>query len=377
MKKVAFLFDGNDLKFIVNYFEKYHVGSKKVDMTDNPSLIAGAKDDIDYDILNNQIKYQYKDTTIQLFNNHPDIDLTSFDKIYKFETYHRGEKYTNNNNNSFERVLLNLGERTSELHDLENEINGHKLISGSNVKGNNIFYDFKLNLIYFYYYYGFNYLRYKYRRVNKDNMLGLYWFPKFKSERDNQVKSIQELSTFAIDFYSQTDTMNVYEKIRTVDRDNWDKNHISSWTDYETSVVGYVFETLHHTVEFESKHRLEYIGEKSLKALLFSFLKMPFILDCNPYSFIDLVKDGYWFLNSEFFEYNESDSTTLIINKFSKSINSSIQYIENLSKENSLDEVSDLLYKKYQQKIDNNFKKIIQDVKAPKNGDLFIDFILK
>ena len=84
-----------------------------------------------------------------------------------------------------------------------------------------------------------------------------------------------------------------------MDRDNWDRNHISSWTDYETSVVGFVFETLNHGLEFNCTHRLEYLGEKTLKPLLFSFLKMPFILDCNPYSFIELDKDGFWFLNSE------------------------------------------------------------------------------
>lgn len=376
MKKVAFLFDGNDLKFIVNYFEKYHIDTKKVDMINNPSLIAGAKDDIDSDILNNETKYEYKNTIIQLFNNKSDIDLDTFDKIYKFETYHRGTKYTNSNNDSFERILINLGERTSESYELKNEINGHKLISGSKIKGNNIFYDFKLNLIYFYYYYGFNYLRYKYRRVNKDNMLGMYWFPKYKVERDNQVKSIQSFTTFDIDFYSKADKMNVYEKIRTIDRDNWDKNHISSWTDYETSVVGYVFETLHHSIEYESIHRLEYISEKTLKPLLFSFLKMPFILDCNPYSFIDLTKDGYWFLNSEFFTYEESDNYEIIIEKFSNALDKTIVYLEDLYKSYSLDEVSDIIYEKYKRKIDTNFKKIIEDVNNPKNGDLFIDFIL-
>ena len=122
---------------------------------------------------------------------------------------------------------------------------------------------------------------------------------------------------------------------------------------------------------------MEYISEKTLKPLLFSFLKMPFILDCNPYSFIDLTKDGYWFINSEFFSYEESDNYEIIIEKFSNALDETILYLEDLYKSHNLDDISNILYEKYKDKIDTNFKKITEDVNNPKNGDLLLDFILK
>lgn len=378
MKKVIFLFEGNnDVKAILNYFNKYFITSPNVSLDDKPYIFPGVKNEFQYDVLSNSVKYQYKDITIHLATNLSDFNENDYDKIYSFQTYHRGNIYHNKNTDRYERILINIGERTALLGDYEKETNGHKLISGSNLKNDNVFYDFKFNMMYFYYYFGFNYLRFKYRKVIKDSLLGMYWFPNYKGERDERVSRIQKLSSFDIDFYSDTPDMNIYESIRTADADVWDKNHISSWTDYETSVVGYVFETLHHSTEFESIHRMEYISEKTLKPLLFSFLKMPFILDCNPYSFIDLTNDGYWFLNSEFFSYEESDNYEIIIEKFSNALDETILYLEDLYKSHNLDDISNILYEKYKDKIDTNFKKITEDVNNPKNGDLLLDFILK
>lgn len=380
MKKVVFLFEGNNnLKFIIKYFEKFYISNQKVYNFENASLIAGIRKDFDYDIINNQVKFYYNDVTIHLFNKIDEFNHSEFDKVFIFRTYHRGNEYKYNNDDKYEIILLNLGERTNLFDELDNELNNKKLISGSNISGNNIFYDYKLNLLYFYYYYGFDYLRYKFRKIQKQNLLGMYWFPAYKFERDNQVEKIQKLSNFNIDFYSEVNDIGIYELIRIFDRDNWDKNHISSWTDYETSVVGYVFETLHHSVEYESIHRLEYIGEKTLKPLIFSFLKMPFILDCNPYSFIDLSKDGYWFLNSEFFTYNENDDYKTLINNFSSSIDETIKYLSELNSkyEGDLEKISKYLYEKHSEKIDNNFVKIQKQMNTPTKGEELLNFILK
>ncbi len=383
MKKVLFDFEGNDLKFLMTYFKKFEVDEGALSIGDNNDLLAGMQGDIQSNTLNNLIKFKYKNTEIHVYTK-PQKITEDFDKIYYFSKYvRRGDsKRVNKNKNTkeYEHILVNVGERTSVTGEMYEELNGHKLISGANCEMDGVFYDYRFNLIYFYYYFGFNYLRYKYREVKKQSVLGLYWHPYYKKERDVQVEFMKKASNFPIDFYSSENELSTYECLRTITRDNWEKNHISSWTDYETSMVGYVFETLHHSTEFESKHRLEYIGEKTLKPLLFSFLKMPFILDCNPYSFIDLNKDGYWFLNSEFFEGNvRKDNFTTLKEKLSHSIENSIHYLQDMyyTHMGDIDKMNGLLYEEYKDKIDNNHKKIINEVYNPTAGEELLKFILK
>lgn len=380
MKKVAFLFPSNNLKFLITYFHEYEITSeRKVINEENTNLTAGIRGKFNKNAFDNSVKYLYDGIQIDIITNSEHLQNSKYDKVFEFIDYHRLNIYENKNTQNYERVLVNIGERTSVEDELYLELNGNKLISGSNCKYLNSFYDYKLNLLYFYYYFGFNYLRYKYRKVEKQNMLGMYWFPFYKSERDEQVDKIKTLSSFPIDFYSDIKELNTFECMRIMDRDSWERNHISSWTDYETSVVGYVFETLHHTIEYNSHQRIEYLGEKSLKPLLFSFLKMPFVLDCNPYSFIDLTKDGFWFLNSEFFNYNEDDDVVTLTNNFSKSLDESIKFLESIYNNNlgNLEKISTNLYNQYKTKIDNNFSKIIEDVNYPKNGKSLLNFILK
>jgi hypothetical protein len=380
MKKVAFLFSNNDLKFLITYFHEYEVKSeKKIINEENTNLTAGIRGNFNTNAFYNSVKYLFNDTEIHIIPDVSYLENNTYDKVFEFINYHRLNVYENKNTKKYERILINIGERTSVEDEMPSELNGNKLISGSNCKYLNSFYDYKLNLLYFYYYFGFNYLRYKYRKVEKQNMLGMYWFPFYKSERDEQVVKIKTLSSFPLDFYSDTKELNTFECMRIMDRDNWERNHISSWTDYETSVVGYIFETLHHTIEYNSHQRIEYLGEKSLKPLLFSFLKMPFILDCNPYSFIELHKDGFWFLNSEFFNYNEDDDVVTLTNNFSKSLDESVKFLESIYNNNlgNLEKISTDLYNQYKTKIDNNFSKIIEDVNYPKNGESLLNFILK
>ena len=380
MKKIAFVFSGHPLKFLITYFHKFEENlNRKIYNESDVKLIAGIRGNFKESAFNDSVKFVYNDSEIHIIKNLNELKKENYDKVYNFESYQRGHTYHNKNTEDYETVYINIGERTSISTEINNELNGHKFISGSNCDYKNSFYDYKLNLIYFYYYYGFNYLRYKFRYVKKQNVLGVYWFPNYKKQRDEQISKIQELSSFPIDFYSEGNDLNTYECIRIMDRDNWDRNHISSWTDYETSVVGFVFETLNHGLEFNCTHRLEYLGEKTLKPLLFSFLKMPFILDCNPYSFIELSNDGYWFLNSEFFKYTGNDSVPALIENFSKSLDDSILFLDSLYKDNSgnLEIISNILYNTYKQKIDNNFSKIIEDVNYPKNGESLLNFILK
>lgn len=380
MKKVAFLFEGSALKFIINYFQMFEIPSnKKIIKEGETDLIAGIRTKFNERAFQGNVQYLCDNTEIHLLQNYQEIKKDDYDKIYEFVSYQRDINYQNLNTEKYEKIFINIGERTTTKDKIDSELNGNKLISGANCDYVNSFYDYKLNLLYFYYYYGFNYLRYKYRKVEKQNMLGTYWFPNYKKERDEQVKKIKKQISFPIDFYSETNDLNTYECIRIMERDNWDRNHISSWTDYETSVVGYVFETLHHTVEYNSYNRLEYLGEKTLKPLLFSFLKMPFILDCNPYSFISLMKDGYWFLNSEFFDFSDNDSVEVLTKKFSESLKKSISLLEKMYIDNSgnLEKISDILYNEYKNKIDNNFLKINEDINYPKNGEELLKFILK
>lgn len=380
MKKVAFVFNGHPLKFLITYFHQFEKDdNRKIYKEEDIHLVAGIRGNFKESAYTNSVKYIFNDTEIDIISHPHELKKENYDKVYEFLTYQRDYNYENKNSENYERIFVNIGERAGFKVNLPKELNGNKFISGANCSYSNSFYDYKLNLIYFYYYYGFNYLRYRYRKVKKQNMMGLYWFPFYKGDRDSQVYKMQELSSFPIDFYSEGNDLNTYECIRIMDRDNWDRNHISSWTDYETSVVGFVFETLNHGLEFNCTHRLEYLGEKTLKPLLFSFLKMPFILDCNPYSFIDLSKDGYWFLNSEFFKYTENDSVPELIQNFSKSLDDSILFLDSLYRDNSgnLEVISNILYNTYKQKIDNNFSKIIEDVNYPKNGESLLNFILK
>jgi len=379
MKKIAFLIENhNDLRFIITYFEKYKIKSDFKQLDEN-HLIAGVVGEVPIDVHEGCLKYKFNDIEIDVFSSSLKIENSNYDKIYEFFPYWRGKVYENENKENYEKIFLNIGERTSTVDEVETELNGNKLISGANCQLDNVFYDFKLNLIYFYYFFGFNYLRFKYRDVNKDNLLGMYWMGGYKKERDAQVDKIKKLINFDIDFYSDKNELSTYEWLSILTFDSWHRNHIASWTDYETSVVGYVFETLHHTTKYESENRLEYIGEKTLKSLLFSFLKMPFILDCNPFSFIDLSKDGYWFLNSEFFKYDESDDVDTIIEKFSKSIDDSVSYLAELNAIHlgDIKKVQNSLYTEHKNKIDNNFNKILKDVYNPEIGESLLNFILR
>lgn len=385
MVNILFVFTKDTHLSIISFFEDYKENVEFIEI-DNSSLIPGIKKNVPSDIYDSKIFYKYKNYNIHvILNNIESVSefLETYDKIYIFKNYVRHESYSSAN--KFDKVnyiYLNLDERVSSIEEgFLNKINNNKIISGGNIPSlyKNYFRDYKINFKYFFYDLGYNYLNLNYTELKKDNLLGFYNKKEYKITRDNFVSKMEKMCKFNIKNYSN-------EKYSTLDwalhlwrTPQWHKVHTSSFTDYQTSVVGFVFETLDLESDYESINRIEYISEKSLKPLLFSFLKIPFILNCNPYSFIELNEDGFWFFNSEFFNYNESDDFYTLKNKLKKSIFDSLDYLNelNLKYSGNLDEIHLYFKNKYGDKMDKNFKKTIEYINTSNGGDKLLDFILK
>ncbi len=295
------------------------------------------------------------------------------------------------NKNIMEVIYLNVNEA---FHDTDDRIieflNDNKIISSGafGYNHNNLYYEPFLNLLYFYYIYGFDFLSYKYLKINKDNLIGLYLKKNYKPERDSLYN---EIKNKFVEFGVDSNLLEIYDTIAnkptfltdllTIHNSvGWEKNHYSTYTDYLASVCAFLFETTNHKTfgwPSNSKNR-QYITEKTLKAILFSKLNIPFITDMNPYNFLELHNMGFWFMNTEFFDFNKVNSDDEISDNFKNSINKSIEHVLNLYKNNNsdLNKTRDELERLYSDKMQNNFNQFMQYLERPKNNDKLIEFIL-
>ena len=140
-----------------------------------------------------------------------------------------------------------------------------------------------------------------------------------------------------------------------------------------------MFETSNHS-EFnwpcDSVNR-HYITEKTLKAILYSKMNIPFIMDMNPYNFIELNKMGFWFLNTEFFDFDNTSSEEILSQNMKNSIFKSVEYVLNIYEHNQdLQQTHHELTKLFSEKMQNNFNIFMEYLYKPYNCEKLIKFIL-
>ena len=215
--------------------------------------------------------------------------------------------------------------------------------------------------------------------------MGLYYIPKYKNVRDimyNQMCDIfknNELDSPII-YDTHVDKPKLITQYLELNNGNWGLNHAAMYSDYLSSVCAFIFDTLNHTSTqgpADGTNRY-YINEKALKAIMFSKLNIPFIIDTNPHNLHILNDLGFWFLNSEFHTFDKTKTESQMIKETRDSIIKSIDYLIDIYKKNdcNLNDTHAELVKLYESKMQNNYNTFIKYLSEPKDGDKLLNFIL-
>jgi hypothetical protein len=324
------------------------------------------------------------------------IEKFGYEKVYLFVRQFFPQQFDDKqfespDSNILEVIYLNVNEA---FHETDSRIldflNTHKVISSGafGYYHPNFYYEPFLNLLYFYYIYGFDFLSYKYIKVDKSNLIGVYLKKNYKPERDSLYNEISKkfndngISSDMLEIYDTiVDKPTYLTNLITIHQSTgWEKNHYSTYTDYITSVCAFLFETTNYRTfnwPTNSNNR-QYITEKTLKAILFSKLNIPFIVDMNPYNFLELNKLGFWFMNTEFFDFEKINSDEEIAENYKNSIDKSVEHVLELYKKNNsdLNKTHNELKLLYAEKMQNNYNQFMKYLDGPKNNDKLIEFIL-
>ena len=299
--------------------------------------------------------------------------------------------FTNIDKNILEVIYLNVSEAIhTKNNTLRNFLKDKKVISCSNVSytNTNFYYEPFLNLIYSYYQYGFDFYPYNKLDVKKQNLIGMYLKKNYKVSRDKTYSDIQSkfinknIDTDLLQIYKESKRPNFFTKFNCLHTPAWDsKCHTTSYLDYITSVCAFGFETTNFEefiFPYQSLNR-QYITEKTLKAILYSKMDIPFIMDMNPFNFIELHEMGFWFLNSEFFDFTKTKFIDEASENMKNSIFKSIEYILELYKNNNsdLDKTHSELKTLYGDKMQNNYNLFMEYLVKPYNCEKLIKFVLK
>jgi hypothetical protein len=286
-----------------------------------------------FKVIGGEFEFEYNGHTL-FFTK--DVDKlkksNSFDlKIGLFHTFHEWKSPLFE---GFDKLIQT--QTVENYHVMDYELQeyldaGNIAISAGSIffKHPNFFYDPLINLIFFYYHYGFNFLNY-YDFGTKKNLLGIYFNPKnniniFKEKRDkiyNKVSQIldKDFVSYNVESYNLKHVLQSYTTFG-----HWGNNHISSYTDYMTSVVNIVFETLHDdSNEFmENDNRMYrrfYITEKTLKSIIYTQANTFFIWYGSNTMFRWLREMGFWFLNLEFYT-NDLENSVIKTAEYLKELN--------------------------------------------------------
>ena len=414
MKKVLFiansLVDGMMLSYFMPYIVKRGVAT--INPNDTPQIPIQRWYEQEVQTLENIdkfYKFKFEDTEIdfkfvvQQYENinaymqfaKEQTQQEGYDKVFLFarrlfiEGVERND-FTNIDKNILEVIYLNVSEAIhTKNNTLRNFLKDNKVISCSNVSytNTNFYYEPFLNLIYSYYQYGFDFYPYNKLDVKKQNLIGMYLKKNYKVSRDKMHSNIESkfinknVDSSLLEIYKESPKPDFFTKFNCLHTPTWDsKCHTTSYLDYITSVCAFAFETTNFEefiFPYQSLNR-QYITEKTLKAILYSKMDIPFIMDMNPINFIELHEMGFWFLNSEFFDF----STTKFIDELSEnmknSIFKSIEYILELYKINEydLDKTHSELKLLYGDKMQNNYNLFMKYLDKPYNCEKLIKFIL-
>lgn len=414
MSKVLFIANSRIDGMMLSYFMPYIVerGFAEINPNDNPQIPISRWYEGNEQTLENIdkfYKFKFEDTDIDfkfVTHQYEDIDgyirfvnqqreQNGYDKVFLFVRRFfiegvQNDEFTKIDKNILEVIYLNVSEAIHTKNiTLRNFIKDKKVISCSNVsyKDSNLYYEPFLNLIYSYYQYGFDFYPYKQLDVKKQNLIGMYLKKNYKAPRDkmyNDIKSEfinKEIDGELLEIYKEYPRPNFFTKFNCLHSPTWDSMcHITSYLDYLTSVCAFAFETTNFEefiFPYQSMNR-QYITEKTLKAILYSKMDIPFIMDMNPINFIELHEMGFWFLNSEFFDFSKTKFIDELSENMKNSIFKSIEHILELYKNNNsdLDKTHSELKLLYGDKMQNNYNLFMEYLVKPYNCEKLIKFIL-
>lgn len=403
-----FLLRNNDASFcLLPYFLKYYKKYEE-DIELVKPFFSGK---IEKQIYDGEFLLEYKNKFIKIFFYHPpDIqisdcntneenteivnnflkekNLIGFDKIFIFEEWLAFQKIKNFSNVEIItfKVDENWHESDSVINDLLLE---RKIISSASIgfSNNNFYFDPLINLFFFYYKFEFDYVSYKDIENNKKNLIGMYYIPNYKGNRDLLFKYISNklydrIKILPEVYDTRSNKPQMITKYLEMHRGKWYFGpSCASYTDYINSVCGFVFDTLSYlsvTGPNDGRFRF-YLNEKSLKAIIFSNLNIPFILDTNPYNFKILNDFGFWFLNSEFFNFDLSTDDQKNVGSMLESIKKSLDYLIECYIENNynLNLTHKLFVNKFGIKMKNNYNLFIKYLSDPPKSDKMLEFIFK
>ena len=415
MKKVLFIANSSIDGMMLSYFMPYIIerGVAVINPNDTPQIPIQRWYEQESQTLENIDKfYQFKfeDTeihfkliTLQYENINgymqfakEQVQQEGYDKVFLFarrlfiEGVEKND-FTNIDKNILEVIYLNVSEAIhTKNNTLRNFLKDKKVISCSNVSytNANFYYEPFLNLIYSYYQYGFDFYPYNELDVKKQNLIGMYLKKNYKVSRDKMYNDIQSkfinknINTDLLQIYKESKRPDFFTKFNCLHTPAWDsKCHTTSYLDYITSVCAFGFETTNFEefiFPYQSLNR-QYITEKTLKAILYSKMDIPFIMDMNPFNFVELHEMGFWFLNSEFFDFSKTKFIDEASENMKNSIFKSIEYILELYKNNNsdLDKTHSELKTLYGDKMQNNYNIFMEYLVKPYNNEKLIKFILK
>ena len=415
MKKVLFIANSSMDGMMLSYFMPYIVerGVAVINPNDTPQIPIKRWYEQEVQTLENIdkfYKFKFEDTEIdfkfvvQQYENingymqfaKQQTQQEGYDKVFLFarrlfiEGVEKND-FTNIDKNILEVIYLNVSEAIhTKNNTLRNFLKDNKVISCSNVSytNSNFYYEPFLNLIYSYYQYGFDFYPYNKLDVKKQNLIGMYLKKNYKVSRDKMYSDIQSkfvnknVDTNLLEIYKESKRPDFFTKFNCLHTPAWDsKCHTTSYLDYITSVCAFAFETTNFEefiFPYQSLNR-QYITEKTLKAILYSKMNIPFIMDMNPFNFVELHEMGFWFLNSEFFDFSKTKFIDEASKNMKKSIFKSVEYILELYKNNNsdLDKTHSQLKLLYGDKMQNNHNLFMDYLVKPHNCEKLIKFILK
>ncbi len=399
MNNVLFLFSANDVSFaLFPYLLKYKVESE-TNFINKPYYVG----DIDSSVLNGKFKFKFKDTNINLFYLKDDVfsskenilsNLNDFakeifyDKVYIFREW----STFNKNLKSFGNVEIIYYKADENFHITDEEVkeflSEYRIISSASISfsDKNFYFEPLINLFVFYYIFGFDYLSYSKLDVKKTNLMGMYYIKSYKSVRDKFydefIKPIfEKQNTELVKIYdTQCDKPQLISQLLQKYKGYWSLNHNAMYSDYITSVCGFIFDTLNHTSIDGPANATgrSYINEKALKGIIYSKLNIPFIIDTNTNNFEILNKLGFWFLNSEFYQFDTDKLIEEKVIPMENSIINAMEYLISIYKENDcdLDKTHQSLVEKYGDKMQNNYNTFIKYLTDAPNSDKLLNFIL-
>lgn len=388
MKRILFLLPNNSSDvFLFNIFSKYKKTNVEKYSIDDSNPYS--EKNLFIKNINIEFSFEYKSNIIDILMT--DInDLTNFyeneykyDDVILFDTRYNFEEPILKN--PYRTIFIAIDEVPHPSENIKYLIENQsiKLISSANININKkysygYFYEYKLSFLFFYYLLGFYHLPLTPIDVNKKNLLGFYHKADYKHERDVIINYVNILfrnrnnslfKNYSLEYSNDFTTL-----LDLKYYSGWNKNHITSYIDYINSVCILIFES-------DSPGPTNHPTEKILKGLLFSKLNIPSILYCNDDLMIRLHKDGFWFLNFEFinfdkFPFFDLDEKTKIINY---SIIKSVDFILNLfqENENNLKKTNQSMIKMFSKKMQNNYRIFNETINNSKIQDDIMDFILE